>query len=188
MRSETLAQSLSAPARAQMRAAVLADAPELLSLLPDLTRSLAEVRHRTAPLLTELRQSPDLTTAEGLSYLDAKHMLLLMYCMHILFYILLKLEGQPVKSHPVMQRLVACKTYLEKVKGIDKRVKSQVDKLLAAAKAAHESRGQDADGVLSFMSESWVPCSLHLCTHMSGLRHLEEHGHALQLAVGMSPC
>lgn len=146
--SETLTQALSAPARAQMRAAVLEDAPELLSLLPDLASSLGEVRHRTAPLLAELRHSPDLTTTEGLSYLDAKHMLLLMYCMHILFYILLKLEGQPVKSHPVMQRLVAAKTYLEKLKGIDKRVKHQVDKLLAAAKAAHSSRGEAGDGMI----------------------------------------
>ena len=147
-------QALSAPARDQMRTAVLEDAPELLSLLSDLTSSLGEVRHRTAPLLAELRRSPDLTTTEGLSYLDAKHMLLLMYCMHILFYILLKLEGQPVKAHPVMQRLVACKTYLEKIKGIDKRVKHQVDKLLAAAKAAHDSRGQYGDGALPSV---WAP-------------------------------
>jgi U3 small nucleolar RNA-associated protein 3 len=159
--SETLAQSLSEPARAQMRAAVLDDAPELLSLLPDLVSSLGEVRHRTAPLLAELRHSPELTTKEGLSYLDAKHMLLLMYCMHILFYILLKLEGQPVKSHPVMLRLIAAKTYLEKLKGIDRRVKHQVDKLLAAAKAARENGGAAGEGMMACPSACFL-CSATL--------------------------
>lgn len=144
--SETVAKALTGPAQAQMRAAVLADAPELLALLPDLVSSLGEVRHRTAPLLAELRTSPDLATKDGLSYLDAKHMLLLMYCIHIVFYILLKLEGQPVKSHPVMQRLVAAKTYLEKLKAVDKRMKHQVDKLLAAAKAARTNAGQAGEG------------------------------------------
>lgn len=148
-----------------MRAAVLADAPELLSLLPDLVSSLGEVRHRTGPLLVELHQSPELATKEGLSYLDAKHMLLLMYCMHILFYILLKLEGQPVKSHPVMQRLVAGKTYLEKLKGIDKRVKHQVDKLLEAAKAARIVGGTAGYGMVLLLT--WcikcLPCRNTLC-------------------------
>lgn len=124
-----------------MRAAVLADAPELLALLPDLSSSLAAVRQRTAPLLAELRATPDLATREGMSYLDAKHMLLMLYSIHILFYILLKLEGQPVRDHPVMQRLLAAKTYLEKLKGLDKRLQHQVEKLLRAAKVAAAGGG-----------------------------------------------
>lgn len=136
MHSEAVTRHLSGADEERLQAAVLADAPELLTLLPDLSSSLAEVRKRTGPLLHELHSSPDLVTRDGMSYLDAKHMLLLMYSIHILFYILLKLEGQPVRDHPVMQRLVAAKTYLEKLKGVDKRLKHQVEKLLRAAKAA----------------------------------------------------
>lgn len=54
----------------------------------------------------------ELATAEGLSYLEAKHLLLLSYCIHIVFYILLKAEGAPVRTHPVIGRLLQLRTYL----------------------------------------------------------------------------
>lgn len=44
---------------------------------------------------------------QGLSYLEAKHLMMLQYCAHIIFYILLKAEGRPVRDHPVMQRCAA---------------------------------------------------------------------------------
>lgn len=53
-----------------------------------------------------------LATAEGLSYLEAKHLLLLSYCTHIVFYVLLKAEGAPVTTHPVIARLLQLRTYL----------------------------------------------------------------------------
>jgi Sas10/Utp3/C1D family len=54
----------------------------------------------------------ELATAEGLSYLEAKHLLLLSYCIHIVFYVLLKAEGAPVRDHPVIGRLLQLRTYL----------------------------------------------------------------------------
>lgn len=54
----------------------------------------------------------ELATAEGLSYLEAKHLLLLSYCTHIVFYVLLKAEGAPVRDHPVIGRLLQLRTYL----------------------------------------------------------------------------
>ncbi len=62
-----------------------------------------QVRHRVGPLLDELRAG-GLATAEGLSFLEAKHLLLLSYCSHIVFYLLLKAEGRPVRDHPVIAR------------------------------------------------------------------------------------
>ena len=47
-----------------------------------------------------------LATAEGVSYLEAKHLLLLHYCACLVFYFLLKAEGRPVRDHPVIARLV----------------------------------------------------------------------------------
>lgn len=41
-----------------------------------------------------------------MSYLEAKHLLLLSYCIHIVFYLLLKAEGRPVRDHPVIARSV----------------------------------------------------------------------------------
>lgn len=108
------------------------DAPELLALLADLSAAFDEVRGRTAPLLSELLAG-GVATSAGLAYLEAKHLLLLMYCIHSLFYVLLKLEGRPVREHPVVQRLLTGKAYLEKLRPIDKRIQGQVDKLLRAS-------------------------------------------------------
>jgi U3 small nucleolar RNA-associated protein 3 len=53
-----------------------------------------------------------LATAEGVSYLEAKHLLLLHYCASITLYLLLKAEGRPVQAHPVINRLVEIRAYL----------------------------------------------------------------------------
>ena len=74
----------------------------------------------------------ELATAEGVSYLEAKYLLLLHYCMHLVFYILLKAEGRPVRDHPVIARLVEIRAFLEKARPIDKRLRYQMDKLLNA--------------------------------------------------------
>lgn len=76
-----------------------------------------------------------LATAEGISYLEAKHLLLLNYCMCIVFYLLLKAEGRPVREHPVIVRLVELRAYLEKIRPIDRKLQYQMDKLLLAAKS-----------------------------------------------------
>ena len=74
-----------------------------------------------------------LATVEGVSYLEAKYLLLLHYCIHLVFYVLLKAEGRSVRDHPVISRLVEIRAFLEKARPIDKRLRYQMDKLLAAA-------------------------------------------------------
>ena len=76
-----------------------------------------------------------LATAQGLSYLEAKNLLLLHYCLHLSFYLLLKAEGRSVSDHPVIARLVEIRAFLDRIRPLDKRLKYQVDKLLAAAQA-----------------------------------------------------
>ncbi len=76
-----------------------------------------------------------LATAEGVSYLEAKHLLLLHYCMNLVFFLLLKAEGRPVREHPVVGRLVEARAFLEKTRPLDRRLRYQMDKLLAAAAA-----------------------------------------------------
>ncbi|GIL48552.1 hypothetical protein Vafri_5040 [Volvox africanus] len=142
---EAVARDLSALGDEARLSALMADAPELLSLLQDLQESLAEVRHRVSPLLTELREG-GLGTTEGLSYLEAKHLLLLSYCIHIVFYLLLKAEGRPVRDHPVIGRLVELRAYLEKIRPIDKQLSYQIDKLLKAAQIAAATEAQAVAG------------------------------------------
>ncbi|KAK9904141.1 hypothetical protein WJX75_005357 [Coccomyxa subellipsoidea] len=143
MQVEEVEKDLGAMTTEQQRAAVMADAPELAALLADLQSSLAEVRSRVGPLLKEVRAG-QLATVEGISYLEVKHLLLLHYCIHLVFYFLLKAEGRPVADHPVIGRLVEIRAFLDRARPIDKRLRYQMDKLLAAASAVQsKDEGED---------------------------------------------
>lgn len=64
-----------------------------------------QVRNRVGPLVAEVR-SGGLPTADGLSYLEAKHLLLIQYCSCLLVYVMLRAEGTSVVGHPVVTRWV----------------------------------------------------------------------------------
>ncbi len=59
-----------------------------------------------ASISLPLSQSQELPTHKGLSFLQLKYELLLSYCTHACFYLLLKAEGKPVQNHPVVKQLV----------------------------------------------------------------------------------
>lgn len=56
-----------------------------------------------------------LPTADGISYLEVKHLLLLSYCQSIVYYLLRKAKGLSIDSHPVVRCLVEIRLFLEKV-------------------------------------------------------------------------
>ena len=125
--------------------AVASDAPELIALTKELTKNLDEIKESVEPVIKAARRG-ELATAEGISYLDAKHLLMLSYCVNIVFYLLLKSEGRSVKDHPVVLRLVEIRAYLEKLRPIDRKLKYQVDKLLKMAEGKQSSNeGNDSD-------------------------------------------
>jgi U3 small nucleolar RNA-associated protein 3 len=124
-------------ARDLRASAVRQDALELKALLQELRSSLSEIRGRLGPLLQEVK-SGEIATAEGVSYLEAKHLLLMHYVAHLVFYLLLKAEGKSVKDHPVIARLIEIRSYLEKTRPIDKKLKYQIEKLLVAADATRD--------------------------------------------------
>ena len=132
---------------ADLRAsAIRQDALELKALLGELRTSLSEIRSRLAPLLAELRAGK-LGTQQGVSYLEAKHVLLMHYVANLVFYLLLKAEGKSVKEHPVIARLIEIRGYLEKARVIDKKLKYQIEKLLMAADGTPRSEVSFKDTV-----------------------------------------
>eukprot|EP01024_Parvocaulis_polyphysoides_P064646 TRINITY_DN7526_c0_g2_i1.p1 TRINITY_DN7526_c0_g2~~TRINITY_DN7526_c0_g2_i1.p1 ORF type:complete len:731 (+),score=195.53 TRINITY_DN7526_c0_g2_i1:57-2195(+) len=126
-------------------AAVQRDAPELIVLLKDLSSCLEEVRQKVGPLFSEVQQG-NLATEDGISYLEAKHLLMLSYCINIGFYLLLKSEGRSVKDHPVIEKMVKIRAYLERIRPLDKKLQHQVDRLLRAAQMAQTGVGDLENG------------------------------------------
>ncbi len=113
-------------------AAPPSDGAELLRVLNDLKSQMTELKKFVTPVLTKM-QSHKLPTSKGMSFLEVKAQLLLSYCTHAVFYLLLKAEGKSVAAHPVIDQMVAIRVVLEKIRPIDKRLKYQIDKLLKAA-------------------------------------------------------
>ncbi len=121
---------------------VVADSPELTALLEEYTARMQELRTEIEPLVEKAKRlDPSLATTDGISFLQMKHQLLLSYCIHIAFYLLLKAEGKSVQQHPVIKRLVQIRVTLEKLRPVDKQLKYQIDKMLQAG-----ALGADGDG------------------------------------------
>ncbi|CAI7758704.1 unnamed protein product [Closterium sp. NIES-53] len=120
----------------EQMAALMSDAPELVGLLSDLKTTLKELNTKVLPLLQQVREG-EYATENGVSYLEAKHGLLLHYCCCLLFFLLLRAEGKPVRDHPVVSRLVELRLFLEKIRPIDKKLQYQIEKLLKLASSAN---------------------------------------------------
>ncbi|KAL6058293.1 Neuroguidin [Balamuthia mandrillaris] len=106
--------------------------PELLGFVDDFKKNIDGVSQHILPLLQRV-QAGELPTSKGVSLLEVQLHLMLSYCIHIAYYMLLKAKGESVKDHPVIFQLVKLRTYLEKIKPIEKKLKYQIDKLLKTA-------------------------------------------------------
>ncbi|KAJ1704145.1 hypothetical protein LUZ63_003924 [Rhynchospora breviuscula] len=108
------------------------DAPRLLALLKEMKEGLDVVKSKVEAITVKVKQDK-LRTAEGISYLEAKHLLLLSYCQSIVYYLLRKAKGLSIEGHPVVRNLVEIRLFLEKIRPIDKKLDYQIQKLTKAA-------------------------------------------------------
>ncbi|KAF5190539.1 Neuroguidin [Thalictrum thalictroides] len=113
------------------------DAPQLATLLKEMKEGLDAVRSKVQILTAKVKED-NYPTADGISYLEAKHLLLLNYCQSIVYYVLRKAKGLSIEGHPVVLILVEIRLFLEKVRPIDKKLHYQIDKLLKIAKGTEE--------------------------------------------------
>ncbi|CAK9186575.1 unnamed protein product [Ilex paraguariensis] len=87
------------------------------------------------------------STADGISYLEAKHLLLLNYCQSLVYYLLRKAKGFSIEGHPVVQSLVEIRLFLEKIRPIDKKLQYQIQKLTRVTGSAADKGGlSDKEG------------------------------------------
>ncbi|KAK9288594.1 hypothetical protein L1049_017053 [Liquidambar formosana] len=126
---EEVKKDLNSLSREEQMDVVYSSAPELVGLLSELNDALEQLESNVNPLLSKVKQG-DNTMKGGMHYLEVKQLLLLAYCQAISFYLLLKSEGEPVRDHPVIARLVEIKNLLDKMKELDENLPLELEELL----------------------------------------------------------
>lgn len=113
-----------------VRQIILADSPELLILLEDFQTSLNLAQKKLLPLL-EKAKAKEIPSSPQLQYVEMKFNLLMSYCTYLAFYLLLKVESKSVKGHPVVFKLAHIKALLDKLRPIDDRLETRLNKMFS---------------------------------------------------------
>ena len=103
------------------------DKEEFSEHLTKLRSSISELNLKTNSLITNLK-SQKAEIKYGVSYLDAKNNMMLIYLINLVLYSLGKSKGD--YNEQSVKNLIYLKTILEKSKVIDLKLKSQLDKLI----------------------------------------------------------
>ncbi|KAK4709505.1 hypothetical protein R3W88_030430 [Solanum pinnatisectum] len=125
---EEVQKDLNALTTEEQMDVVYSSAPELVGLLSELGEALEQLDNKVNPLFNKIN-GKNMIKGE-MHYIEVKKLLLLSYCQAISFYLLLKSEGQPVRDHPVISRLVEIKNLLNKMKELDGYLPSKLEDLL----------------------------------------------------------
>jgi len=104
------------------------EAPQLAALLKEMKGGLDTVRSKVQALTAKVKAN-QFPTADGISYLETKHLLLLNYCQSLVYYLLRKANGFSIEGHPVVRSLIETRLFLEKIRPIDKKLEYQIQKL-----------------------------------------------------------
>lgn len=109
----------------------------------DLVKGLQETLQRTEasllPTVEEHFSSDEFQASQGLDFLDVKNSLLLSYLIELTHDLRNRLMGkkqQQESSSISLERLNMMKTVIDKSRGLDKKLRYQIDKLLAAGSTA----------------------------------------------------
>eukprot|EP01088_Endostelium_zonatum_P021821 TRINITY_DN886_c2_g2_i1.p1 TRINITY_DN886_c2_g2~~TRINITY_DN886_c2_g2_i1.p1 ORF type:complete len:645 (-),score=276.68 TRINITY_DN886_c2_g2_i1:78-1757(-) len=106
------------------------ESPEFLGLLNELDQNISKLKNQSFSNLKSKVQNENMSnTTQGVSFLDLQNQLLLNYCINLSFYLLLKASGQSIKNHPVIEELVTLRTYIEKIKPLEKKLDTHLKKL-----------------------------------------------------------
>ena len=141
--AETIARDFSRMSKDELMQRIATESPELLDLLHEFKSKTKELHERVIPVLERVK-SGDHPTDKGVSLLELKNQLLMSYLLNISFYLYMRASGKPVHDHPVIEKLVELRLYLEKIKPIEQKLKYQVDKLVKAAVTGQAGEEQDA--------------------------------------------
>ncbi|XP_050307044.1 neuroguidin-A [Anthonomus grandis grandis] len=111
---------------------VHSDLPQALMLLSEMNVSAQHVASLVDNMIQKVRNG-ELTTDQGLSFLEVKYNMLLSYLINLTYIVLRKCSGEPIEGDPCIDRLIELRTVLEKIRPIDHKLKYQIDKLVKTA-------------------------------------------------------
>ncbi|KAM7508507.1 hypothetical protein LguiA_018960 [Lonicera macranthoides] len=149
---EEVKKDLNALSKEEQMDIVYSSAPELVGLLSELNEALEQLENKVNPLLSKVKEREN-AMKRGMQYMELKQLLLLSYCQAITFYLLLKSEGQPVRDHPVIARLVEIKNLLDKMKKLDENLPSDLEEILDKKHGEMEAKFPSEDTGLESLSK-----------------------------------
>lgn len=106
------------------------DRPSTLSL----QETAQKVEGALAPSIEAHVTSQEFSKSDGLDFLDVKNELMISYLIDIVMFIRGRSKGEDLTM--TLNRLNEMKVVLDKMKGLDKKLRYQIDKLLAATESA----------------------------------------------------
>ena len=133
------------------------DSPELLGIVDEVRTMNTELNDVVIPLHDFLVESDYGETSEGhelQEFLRCKRNLLQSYCTNVLFLMLLKSEGENIRSHPVMRQLLEHVYALRKIKALDKNFAHHYDSLLTKMTSAGHEIEENSDDENSHVQEA----------------------------------
>lgn len=102
------------------------------TLIGTLHQQVTAVTTHVQSLIQKIRNGM-YPTEKGLSFLELKDQLLVMYMQDLTYLTMEKIHGRSLKDNPAIMRLVEMRTVLEKMRPVDQKLKYQIDKLMRAA-------------------------------------------------------
>ncbi|KAL7128048.1 hypothetical protein ABFS83_14G290100 [Erythranthe nasuta] len=130
MTYEIVKKDINALTKEEQMNLIYSSAPELVGLLSELKEAHKELEDKVSPLVNKISAQGS-SKKGGLHYFEVKQLVLQSYCQAIVFYLLLKSEGQPVRDHPVISRLVEIKSLLDTIKEIDDNLPFDLEDLVS---------------------------------------------------------
>ncbi|KAJ8933708.1 hypothetical protein NQ314_013838 [Rhamnusium bicolor] len=108
------------------------DLPQALVLLNEMNLSAQHVASLVDNMIQKVRKG-EISTDQGLSFLEMKYNMLLSYLINLTYVVLRKCSGEKIEDDPCIDRLIEIRTVLEKIKPIEHKLKYQIDKLVKTA-------------------------------------------------------
>ncbi|XP_045471001.1 neuroguidin [Harmonia axyridis] len=109
------------------------DLQATLSLLDEINTSTENVTQLVDNMIRKVKNG-ELSTDQGLSFLEMKNMMLLSYLINITYFNSLKCSGKKIENDICIDRLIEIRTVLEKIRPIDQKLKFQIERLVKSSR------------------------------------------------------